>query len=117
LLCYSTHQMKSIGASVPMLYLIELNHSPQQCPGVSLEIRDRVLRMSDTWEQVMESHGCSCQGGWVGKSSHMTFLVIDAPGAHAVDDAMVDLGLTVWNTATMYPVITLKEAAEGLRSI
>jgi hypothetical protein len=102
---------------VPMLYLIELNHSPQQCPGVALEIRDRVLRMSETWEQVMESHGCSCQGGWVGKSTHVTFLVIDAPSAHAVDDAMVDLGLAVWNTTTMYPVITLEEAAESLRGI
>lgn len=100
-----------------MLYLVELNHSPQQCPGVALEIRDRVLRAAETWERVMESHGCSYQAGWVGKSSHVTFLVIDAPGAHAVDDAMVDLGLAVWNTTTMYPVITLEEAAEGLKRV
>ena len=37
-------------------------------------------------------------------------MVIDAPNAHAVDDAMVDLGLAVWNTATIHPVITLEEA-------
>ena len=100
-----------------MLYFVELNHSPQQCPGVALEIRDRVLRMSETLEQVMKSHGCTFQGGWVGKSSHLTFLVIDAPSAHAVDDALVDLGLAVWNTSTIYPVITLEEAAEGLKAI
>ena len=40
--------------------------------------------------------------------------VIDAPNAHIVDDAMVDLGLAVWNTATIYPVITLEEAVGGL---
>jgi len=37
-----------------------------------------------------------------------------APNAHAVDDALVDLGLAVWNTATIYPVVTLEEAVGGL---
>jgi hypothetical protein len=97
--------------------MIELNHAPQQCPGVALEIRDRVLRMSDTMEKVMQAHGCVFRGGWIGKSSHVTFLLLDAPGAHAVDDAMVDLGLAVWNTATMYPVITFEEGVVGLGSI
>ena len=100
-----------------MLYMVELNHSPQQCPGVALEIRDRVLRMSDTMDQVMQRHGCTFQGGWVGKSSHVTFVLIDAPGAHAVDDAMVDLGLAVWNTSSIYPVITIQDATEGLRAM
>ena len=100
-----------------MLYMAELNHSPQQCPGVAVEIRDRVLRMSDTMDQVMQNHGCIFQGGWLGKSSHLTFVLIDAPSAHAVDDVMVDLGLAVWNTATIYPVITLEEGVAGLRAM
>ena len=100
-----------------MLYMVELDHSPQQCPGVALEIRDRVLRMTDTMETVMPGHGCTYQGGWIGKSSHVTFLLVDAPGAHAVDDAVVDLGLAVWNTVTMYPVITLDGGIQGLRAM
>jgi len=100
-----------------MLYMAELNHSPQQCPGVAVDIRDRVLRMSDTMDQVMQSHGCTFQGGWLGKSSHLTFVLIDAPSAHAVDDVMVDLGLAVWNTATIYPVITMEEGVAGLRAM
>lgn len=98
-----------------MLYIVELKHNPQQCPGVALEIRDRVLRMSDTLEQVMQMRGCTFKAGWVGKSSHLTFLLIDGPDAHAVDDAVVDLGFAVWNTADIYPVIPIEEAVEGLR--
>ncbi len=93
-----------------MLYLASLNHSPDKCPGVALEIRDRVVRMASTMTEVLRSHDCTFQGGWVSKSAHLTFIVIDAPNAHAVDGAMVDLGLAVWNTATIYPVITLEEA-------
>ena len=97
-----------------MLYMVSLNHSPDKCPGVAPEIRDRVLVMASTMTEVLKTHGCSFQGGWVSKSAHLTFIVIDAPNAHAVDDAMVDLGLAVWNTASIYPVITLEEAVGGL---
>ncbi len=97
-----------------MLYFVSLDHSPEKCPGVALDIRDRVVRMWDSMDQVLQSRGCSYQGGWVSKSAHLSVLVIDAPNAHAVDDAMVDLGLAVWNSATIYPVITLQEAVEGL---
>ena len=97
-----------------MLYFASLTHSPDKCPGVALEIRDRVVRMTSTMTEVFRTHGCAFQGGWVSKSAHLTFLVIDAPNAHAVDDALVDLGLAVWNTATIYPVVTLEEAVGGL---
>ncbi len=97
-----------------MLYLASLNHSPDKCPGVAIEIRDRAIRMASTITEVLQTHGCTFQGGWVSKSAHLTFIMLDAPNAHAVDDALVDLGLAVWNTATIYPVITLEEAFEGL---
>ena len=97
-----------------MLYLAYLNHAPDQCPGVVTEIRDRVATMASTMTEVLNSHGCTFQGGWVARSAHLTFIVIDAPNAHAVDEAMIDLGLAVWNTATIYPVITLEEAVQGL---
>ena len=96
-----------------MLYLTSLSHDPEKCPGVALEIRDRVVTMAANMTDVLQSHGCTWQGGWVSKSAHMTFLVIDAPNGHALDDAIVDMGLAVWNTATIYPVITLEEAVGG----
>ena len=97
-----------------MLYLMSLNHSPDQCPGVVNEIRDRVVLMNSTMTEVLQTHGCTLQGGWVSKSAHQFFMLIDAPNAHAVDDATVDLGMAVWSTLTMYPLITLQEAVEGL---
>lgn len=97
-----------------MLYLASLSHDPEKCPGVALDIRDRVVTMAANMSGVLQSHGCEFQGGWVSKSAHLTFLVIDAPNGHALDDAIIDMGLAVWNTATIYPVITLDEAVGGL---
>ena len=71
----------------------------------------------DNMEQLMQSHGCTFQGGCLGKSSHVTFVLVDGPSAHAVDDVLVDLGLAVWNTSTMYPVITIEEDVAGMRAM
>ena len=98
-----------------MLYLMSLNHSPDKCPGVTDEIRDRVLLAASTMTEVLKNHGCTFQGGWVSKSAHLTFILLDGPNAHAVDDAAVDLGLALWNTNTIYPVITFEEAVDGLQ--
>ena len=57
-----------------MLYLASLYHSPDKCPGVALEIRDRVVRMASTMTEVLRSHDCTFQGGWVSKSAQ-TFIV------------------------------------------
>ena len=57
-----------------MLYFASLTHSPDKCPGVALEIRDRVVRMTSTMTEVLRTHGCAFQGGWVSKSAHLTFL-------------------------------------------
>ena len=98
-----------------MLYLMSLSHSPDRCPGVTNEIRDRVLRSASTMTEVLKTHGCAFQGGWVSKSAHLTFILLDGPDAHAVDDAAADLGLALWNTNTIYPVITFEEAVDSLR--
>ena len=53
-----------------MLYMLSLSHSPDKCPGVATEIRDRVLVMASTMTEVLNSYNCTFQGGWVSKSAH-----------------------------------------------
>ncbi len=97
-----------------MLHFVILNHGPETCPGLVNTVRDRVLTMSSTMEEVLKAHDCTMQGGWISRSAHATFVVVDGPNAHAVDELMIDLGLAAWNTTTTYPVITFQEAVEGL---
>ena len=96
------------------LYLIALEHAPERCPGVDMGVRDRVLRMSAGMTDTLAQRGCEYRGGWVGKSSHQTWLVLEGPDAHAVDDAVIDLGLATWNRAAIYPVVTMDAAFGGL---
>ena len=65
-------------------------------------------------EAVLSSHGCTMQGGWVARSPHVSFVLVDAPNSHAVDSVVVELGLADWNIANIYPVQDLQEAMEEL---
>ena len=96
------------------LYMVSLEHAPERSPGVDMRIRDRVLRMSADLTETLANRGCQFRGGWVGKSSHQTWLILDGPDAHAVDDAVIDMGLAAWNRAVIFPVITIEEAIDGL---
>lgn len=96
------------------LYMVALEHAPERCPGVDLGVRDRALRMSAELTDTLARRECAYRGGWVGKSSHQTWLLLDGPDAHAIDDAVVDLGLATWNRTTIFPVITMAAAFGGL---
>ena len=63
-----------------MLFFVELRHAPERCPGVAPEIRDRMLRMAQNRDQVLESHGCSWVGGWISPTPHLTFITLDGRG-------------------------------------
>ena len=96
------------------LYMVSLEHAPERCPGVDLGVRDRVLRMSEEMNETLAQRGCEYRGGWVGKSSHQTWLILEGPDGHAVDDAVIDMGLATWNRTDICPIITMAEAFGGL---
>lgn len=41
-----------------MLHFVILNHGPETCPGLVNTVRDRVLTMSSTMEEVLKAHDC-----------------------------------------------------------
>ena len=96
------------------LYMVSLEHAPERCPGVDLGVRDRVLRMSAEMTETLAQRGCEYRGGWVGKSSHQTWLILEGPDGHSVDDAVIDMGLATWNRTDICPIITMAEAFGGL---
>lgn len=96
------------------LYMVSLEHAPERSPGVDMGVRDRVLRMAADLADTMSRRECEYRGGWVGKSSHQIWLILDGPDAHAVDNAVIDMGLATWNRAIIYPIISMEEALQGL---
>ena len=97
-----------------MLYLVELNHGPQTCPGVDHELAHKVMQDGARMDEVAKTNGCAIQGIWVNRSNHSSWAVIDAPNGHAVDKSLRESGLVDWNTAAIHPVVPIQEAMAEL---
>ena len=57
--------------------------------------------------------GITVDGFWVNRSAHTFFILIDAPNAHAIDEALLNAGLVGRTHTEIFPVQTMKEVREA----
>tara|TARA_Y100000310_G_C20270899_1_gene617963 strand:+ start:378 stop:536 length:159 start_codon:yes stop_codon:yes gene_type:complete len=50
----------------------------------------------------------------VSRAIHISYTLVDAPGAHDVEDALDELGFVTWNTVSIQPLQTIEEAMRDL---
>ncbi len=97
-----------------MLYVMTANHGPDTCPAVNATSRETALAGGPKMDEAMRNQGCTHHGTWVSRTGHVSFSVIDAPNAHAIENVAGGIGLATWNTMSIYPVVTVPEAMEQL---
>jgi len=100
-----------------MLHMIVATHSPQTCPGVVPELRKKVQTSFQKMDEVSKKLGVTMQGSWTYPGGHVSFMLVDAPNAHVVNEMGSELGLIEWNTATIYPVVTMAEVMAHLQQL
>ncbi len=98
-----------------MLYMVVATHGPDTCAEFAEETKKRVLAAAPRMEEVAKAHGIIPKGAWAAMVSHTTFMLLDAPNGHAVQDVMAELELHAWNTVVMYPVETLEEVMQKIK--
>ncbi|MDH4077720.1 MAG: DUF3303 domain-containing protein [Acidimicrobiia bacterium] len=93
-----------------MLHMIVMTHGPDTCaaahPEIAAVMEDGMKRLG----QVAESNSVSIQGMWVDPPAHVTYVLVDAPNAHAVSRVMQETNAFHWNTVEIRPVVTVAEA-------
>ena len=98
-----------------MLYMVVGTHGPDTCAGFVEESKKRALAAGSRMEAAAKAHSITPKGAWTAMVSHKTFMLLDAPNGHAVQDLVAELELHAWNTVVMYPVETLQEAMQKIK--
>lgn len=98
-----------------MIHMLVATHGPETCAAVVPEIMEKTLSNWKQSEEVSKKLGVTIQGSWVNMPGHITFIICDAPNAHAVNEMASQLKLMDWNTVVVHPVITLQEAMTRLQ--
>ena len=97
-----------------MLYMSVLTHDPSTCPGAVDAVKEKALSMGPRMQEVAAANGITLHGTWVSRAGHTTYSLVDAPDAHAIERAQMELGLIEWNTATTRAVLTIEDAMKEL---
>ena len=92
-----------------MLYMVVATHGADTCAGFVEEHKQTMRAMAPKIEGVAKAHGVTLQGSWVALVAHQMFMIVDAAGAHDIQDFVAEVELQSWNTVVMYPVDTMQE--------
>lgn len=77
-----------------MLHMIVNTHHAESCAYRSEEDAATLIGAFERFEGgVATAHDVKIQGSWINRPSHEGFLLVDAPSAHAIDDALAEAGV------------------------
>ena len=77
-----------------MLYMIVNSHNAESC---AFRSKDDAIALSGAFDRMEEifkaTDGIELRGSWINRPSHEGFVLVDAPGAHVIDDILVEAGV------------------------
>ena len=93
-----------------MLHMVIVTHGPDTCPLAVSENRQKATTLGTRLNEVMTAHGITLQGAWTNVPGHASYSVLDAPNAHVINQALIELEVVTWNTCQVNPVVLIQEA-------
>ena len=93
-----------------MLHMIVSTHNPESCAFRGKEEEDLLNHAGDEFEGSLPDRGLALKGSWVNRAAHEIFMLVDAPNAHAIEEALLAAGLVGRTHSRVLPVVALDDA-------
>lgn len=91
-----------------MLHMIVNTHNPESCAFRGDE-EGEILRGAFDRFGVTEG-GLQVKDSWVNRAAHEIFVLVDAPNAHVIEEALLDAGMVGRTHTRILPVIAAEDA-------
>jgi hypothetical protein len=99
-----------------VLHAVIATHGPETCPAANETSRQIASKGLATLIDEQDRLGISIVGGWANMPGHALYVIVDAPNAHVINEALVALGFHRWSTVDVSPVVELARLQEALAS-
>ena len=77
-----------------MLYMVVNTHNPESCAFRSAEDAAALMQPWDRFADTLAAaNGITIRGSWINRPAHESFLLLDAPSPHLIDDVLVEAGI------------------------
>jgi len=97
-----------------MLHLVVHTHDPQDCPFRGKDAAEPMIAALEAFVAQEPDRRIEVRDAWASRGSHEIFLLIEAPDAHAVEDALLASGLVARSHSRVLPVVLLADALRAM---
>jgi len=85
--------------------MVIVRHTAESCPG--RPGNEAIVPCLQKLPETLAAAGVTTIGRWADPPGHVNFLVLDAPHAHAIVDALMESGLGAYTTSEIRPVLSM----------
>jgi hypothetical protein len=92
-----------------MKHMVVNTHNAESCGFRSEEDGEAIGGALDGFGKSGAEFGLTIDSFWVNRSAHTFFILVDAPNAHVIDEALVKAGVVGRTHTEVFPVLTMEE--------
>jgi hypothetical protein len=97
-----------------MLHMVVIEHGPETCAAAQQEIGDLLREATDDLKTASAKHDIAVHGWWFDPPAHVSYMLADAPNAHALNALVMELRLHFWNTLDIHPVVPVEDVVASI---
>jgi len=98
-------------------YGIYGTHTTEACPLFNEENKKLLLQVASTFEQDANAKGIKIISMYHSGLEHTFEWIVESPGAHAIQDLMVETKVAKFNATKIVPLRTTQNVVEYLRGL
>jgi uncharacterized protein DUF3303 len=92
-----------------MKHMVVNTHNAESCGFRGEEEGKAIGGAIEAFGKSEAEFGLTVDGFWINRSAHSFFMLVDAPNAHVIDEALLKAGLVARTHTEIYPVLTSEE--------
>jgi hypothetical protein len=93
-----------------MLHMVVNTDNAESCAFRSEQEAELLVGAIDRFQESAPEHGLTVQAAWVNRAAHEIFLLVDAPHAHAIEDALLNAGVVGRTHSRIMPIVAAEQA-------
>jgi hypothetical protein len=92
-----------------MLHMVVNSHNPESCAFRGQDEGRILSEAFDRLDELAAKQGAIVKGSWVNRGAHEIFVLVDAPNAHVIEEALLGAGLVGRTHSRVLSVVSTED--------
>lgn len=88
-----------------MLHMVIVSHTAESCPGK--EGNQDIHPCLHSMNEMLQERGVGIVGRWADPPAHVSYMVLDAPHGHLLQEILMESGVAMHTTTRIRPIVSM----------